>query len=207
MIPGGLSMQQARDKGWEPFVLPEDKLLTMYGASNERVTGWVKAGTKVAWDGNGTLRILFCGNETNIIREVHTKTETKTSIKVVEKKVPFEVYVQGPERVIEKRVEVPKYIDRNFYYPTVVAAPQQQYIANLAAPTPVFSQVTGINFGGLGRISINAYGGNGAAAADAAAAAAVAAVTPTSGAATSSGTSSGSAAGGGNGGSGSNSGS
>ncbi|MCR4277867.1 MAG: hypothetical protein NUV80_07300 [Candidatus Berkelbacteria bacterium] len=223
MIPGGVSWQQAIERGWEPYQLQADTHLKMRGAKGEWVDAFLPKGTKMAWCPDGSERILECGNTTNRVKVVQTKTriEVKTVTETkYEQLPPKTVYrdrdVPGPERIVYRDREVPgpeRIVHKDRYQPILILAPQQQHIANLGSPTIISPQSAGIGLlspGGGTRINVSSTNvlaqtqsqiaeAAAAAAAAAAATSSAAAVTPTSGAGTSGGSSSGSsgAAGGG----------
>lgn len=204
MIPGGVSWQKATDRGWEPYRLPADAHLKMRGAKGEWVDAFLPKGTEMAWCPDGSERILACGNITNRVRVVQTKTQ-KTDSPILTIYREDQVGLPNPPVAdsLESRVRPPQYMV------VYVLSPQTQYIGMLAAPTVVSPVIGGIGSGfGGNRINIrtNAYGAAAAAAAAAASTSSTSA-TPTSAAGTSGGSSSGSSGSAGGGGSGSGSGS
>jgi hypothetical protein len=203
-IRGGVTVEQARQRGWQPHQLSNDVSLTMYGAKGESVSGWLPAGTWVAWLPDGRERILACGNLTNRVRisqkETVTKVEYRDRDRIVTeiKEVPVEV-----EKIVEREriVKVPVYQTI-----TIIPPYAPQYVANLPSPTVnalVVNGIPGIYFSQGSRVNVSlknsATGGNGYGAAAAAAAASSStsstAATPTSAAGTSGGSSGSSGAG------------
>ena len=189
MIPGGLTVSMIENRGWEPAVLLEDTWLTMWGAKGERVTGWVKKGTRGAWDQYGRFVLGPCGNYTDLPRPAKPTSKPDSPPLLTVYRDRWNVGPSAAPETVEKDRIVHRHLVVRVFSPTIQPAPP------IGPPTQVFGGGGYINYS---PINVRAYGAAAAAAAAAASTSAVG-VTPTSGAATSGGSagSSGSSAGGG----------
>lgn len=205
MIPGGLTVEQARERGLVPFQLEIDTYFTMRGASGELVSGWAPQGLLMGERPDGSCLALICGNETNYRRP---KKIAPPPPKVTQKPAP------APPR--EERLPPPPPPTENHMTMTNTIYMGDTNVnvtpggGGAVAERPLPRATIIVGHGGGEGVSLSytqgskfsnknvAFGGNGAAAAAAAAVGVAAAVTPTSAAVGTQGATSGASSGGNN---------